>query len=135
MKIFIASKLKNEEQRALNEQLAALCEEVGFEVLLPQRLLPLDTQKTAVEILESNEHFVGTADCILAVFDRAESGVAMELGRAHLLQKPIIGFRTPTSIENEDMGKMLHGFWERLPEHRKATNFEELKGRLRQLLA
>ena len=127
MKIFICSKLADQDHRRLNEEIYKLCRDLGFSVFLPQNELPLGTELSPLQILETNERAVDDADIILAVFDRAEAGIGMELERAHILKKQIIAFRSEESIAEEDLGKMLEGAWERIPEKRKVHDIPGLK--------
>lgn len=127
MKIFICSKLADPDHRQLNEEIYELCHDLGFSVFLPQNELPPGTELSPLQILEANERAVDDADIILAVFDHAEAGIGMELERAHLLKKRIAAFRSKESVAKEDLGKMLEGAWERIPEKEKVHNIPELK--------
>ncbi len=127
MKIFICSKINDADHRRLNDEIYNSCRELGFSAFLPQNELPLDTKLSPLQILEANERAVDDADIILAVFDHAETGVGMELERAHLLKKYIIAFRSEESIAEEDLGKMLEGVWERIPGKHKVHNIQRLK--------
>jgi len=122
MKAFIATKVDTEAAQARSASIKAMLEAVGFDVFLPVK-----RTATAVEILESNEREVDAAELVVCVFDAAGAGVGMELGRAQALGKEIVGFRTPESLADEYLGKMLEGFWARLPEDRKARDLEGLR--------
>ena len=122
LKAFIATKVDTEAAQALSARIRSVLEAAGFSVFLPVK-----RAATAVEILESNEREVGNADLVVCVFDGAGAGVGMELGRAHALGKDIVGFRTPESAADEYLGKMLEGFWARLPEDRKAHDPERFE--------
>jgi len=121
-KAFIATKVDTEAAQKRSEEILSLLEAAGFSVFLPKK-----RPATAVEILESNEREVDAADVIVCVFDGAGAGVGMELGRAHALKKEIVGFRTPESVADEYLGKMLEGFWARLPDGRKAEDSARLE--------
>jgi len=125
-KAFIATKVDTAEAQERSAGIRALLEAAGFSVFLPVK-----RPATAVEILESNEREVDAADVVVCVFDGAGAGVGMELGRADVQKKDIVGFRTAGSAADEYLGKMLEGFWTRLPEERKAADL----ARLEQVLA
>ena len=127
MKVYIASKLTNKKQRELNNRIYNLCIKFGLKVFLPQKELPLGSRITARHILETNEKAVDDSDFIIAVFDRAGVGVAMELERARMLKKNIIGYRSKRSQESEYLGKMLQGAWDRLPKRLKTGCIRELE--------
>jgi nucleoside 2-deoxyribosyltransferase len=126
MKAFIATKVDTEAAQARSADILKALEAARYAVFLPKK-----RPATAIEILESNEREVDAADLVVCVFDGAGAGVGMELGRADALKKDIVGFRTPESAADEYLGKMLEGFWQRLPEDRKAQDL----ARLEQVLA
>ena len=126
-KAFIATKVDTEAAQGRSARILAALEAAGFSVFLPKKR----PGATAIEILESNEREVDAADVVVCVFDGAGAGVGMELGRADALKKDIVGFRTEESVADEYLGKMLEGFWQRLPDDRKAQDLS----RLEQLLA
>jgi len=121
-KAFIATKVDTEDAQRRSEKILSLLEAAGFSVFLPKK-----RPATAVEILESNEREVDAADLVVCVFDGAGAGVGMELGRADVQKKDIVGFRTAESSADEYLGKMLEGFWTRLPEDRKAADLARLE--------
>jgi len=133
MKIFIASKLTCQKQQRLNEQIYNLCIKLGFKAYLPQKELPLDTKATPKQILEANEKAVDDFDFGIVVFDQAGAGTAMELEKAYMLNRTIIGYRSKKSQQNEDIGKMLQGAWDRLPKKFKVNSIHELENILKKL--
>jgi nucleoside 2-deoxyribosyltransferase len=133
MKAFIASKIADPKQQKLNLRISAICERHGFEVFLAQRELPLGTELSALQILESNERAVDKSNLVIMVFDKAGAGVAMELERAFLLKKTIVGYRSRESEEKEYLGKMLEGSWKRLAKGSRHDSLEGLDAALAKL--
>ena len=133
MQIFIASKLRNTRQQKLNEKIYNLCLQLGYTVFFSQKKLPLEIQITPCEILETNEQAVNSSDLVVVIFDRADCGSAMELERAYVLRKTIIGYRSTASQKNENIGKMMQGAWDRIPIQLKTSSLKELKNILRLL--
>lgn len=127
MKLFIASKLSDKDQRDLNKEIFDICKSLKIKTYLPQIEVPINTKATSREILEFNENAVDCSDTVLILFDKCGTGSAMELERAQVLKKKIIGFRSENSQKKEYLGKMLEGSWERIPKDLKTNSFYELK--------
>lgn len=123
--VFVSSRIATVRHRALNLRIAARCERLGLRPFLPQREL-WDVEEP-IEILARNEAAVSRAAVVVVVFDGAAAGVAMELGRAFVLDKPIIGFRGGASRRREHLGMMLEGAWARLPSGARARTVAELE--------
>lgn len=122
--VFVSSRVATVRHRELNARIAERCRALGLRPFLPQT--ELDGIEHAIGILEGNERAVTEAALVIAVFDGAGAGVAMELGRAIAMDKPIIGLRSARSEAREKIGMMLQGTWERLPEPRRARTLAEL---------
>jgi nucleoside 2-deoxyribosyltransferase len=126
-KVYIASKLKHKSQTGLNSQIASLCKD-RFEVFSPQEeVLPNESSLSPKKILYLNLGAIDDCDVFILVFDRCDSGAAMEYMRAKMLGKTIIGYRTVKSIKKEDIGKMMEGVWETLPDNMRVSSLDELK--------
>ena len=76
---------------------------------------------------------MNSSDLVVVIFDRADCGSAMELERAYVLRKTIIGYRSTASQKNENIGKMMQGAWDRIPIQLKTSSLKELKNILRLL--
>jgi len=124
---FIASRLTNPDIFELGEKIYQICCDLGYKVFLPQHELPLDTECTPLQILTANEAGVTNADFLIVVFDEASTGTAMELERGFTLGKIIIGYRSDEHQESEELGKMLQGAWDRIPQGCRAGNLAELR--------
>jgi nucleoside 2-deoxyribosyltransferase len=127
MQVFIASKIDCLEQQKLNEKIYNFCIKEGFQVHVAQIVLPLNTKATPLQILEFNEKAVDDSDIIIVIFDQIDAGTAMELERAYIKNKLILGYRSNNSKKKEYIGKMLQGAWDRIPNNFKTSSLEELK--------
>lgn len=125
-KIFISSKISDHVYQKVNLELSQLCEDLGFDTYLPQLEVPLDTRMSSIQVLEANERAVDTSDLMLMVFDQAGSGSAMEYQRIYIARKPIIGYRSKVSINSENLGVMLEGAWQRIPEEYRSSTIDGL---------
>ena len=126
-KVFISSKIADEQQQELNREIYKVCYKLNFDTYLPQIAVPIDTTMTPLQILEVNERAVNESDLLLMVFDKAGAGGGMEYQRALILQKPIIGYRSITSLRTEQLGVMIEGAWERIPKEYKASTIKRLE--------
>ncbi|MBI2498758.1 nucleoside 2-deoxyribosyltransferase [Candidatus Woesearchaeota archaeon] len=133
-RIFISSKIGDYKQQRLNLDLFKLCNDLGFDTYLPQIEVPIDTRLSPIEILEANERAVDTSDLMLIVFDQASAGVAMEYQRIYIAQKPIIGYRSKSSIDSENLGMMLEGAWHRISGNNKSSSIDGIKNILKRFV-
>lgn len=122
--VFVSSRVSTVFHRRLNLGIARVCEAHGYRPFLPQ--LELWDLEDDVAILEGNEAAVERAALVVVVFDRAGTGVSMELGQALALGREVIGYRTPASVRAGGLGSMLEGAWLRLPEDRRCGRLKEL---------
>lgn len=121
---FVSSRVSTVFHRRLNLGIARVCEAHGYRPFLPQNeLWDLDDD---VAILEGNEAAVERASLVIVVFDRAGTGVSMELGQALAIGRPVIGYRTPASARAGGLGSMLEGAWRRLPHELRCGRLREL---------
>jgi nucleoside 2-deoxyribosyltransferase len=126
-KIFISSKVVDPIQRELNLDILEICSRLGFDEYLPQIAVPLDAPVIPIQTIRTNEKAVDRSDILLMVFDQAGGGGAMEYQRAHIFQKQVVGYRSPSSVANEDLGMMLEGAWSRIPSNFKSSSTRELE--------
>lgn len=109
-KIFLSSKVRSKIQQNRNLDIAEFCKLQGIDVFLPQTILersPLPKPSTIVQI---NRREVDSSDCVIVILDNAGMGVAMELERAQMQNKLIIGLRSD-EYKTKFMGSMLEGAW------------------------
>src|SRR3989338_5679361 len=129
--VFICSKVNGEYHSTLNKRLKEIVEDQGFSVYLPQAQLPIDANLDALAILEANERSVDASKILLIVFDGIDLGGAMEAERGYIRNKVIIGYRT----KEEDIGKMMEGYWKRIQGACKASSLEDVYRILKNLKA
>lgn len=115
MKIYIAGKIRREDERVFLEEIAKLCENLGFETFLPHRDVGLASGIEDVEkIFEGDikKGFVGV-DLVVAVLDglHVGAGTAWELGYAYANGIQAIGIKTdePVSEALEYLSAILIG--------------------------
>ncbi|MDO8528356.1 MAG: nucleoside 2-deoxyribosyltransferase [Nanoarchaeota archaeon] len=104
MKVYIAGKLCNEDERKFLEKLAKLAEELGFETFLPHREIGLAKNIYDVEKIFNGDIINGFKDVSLVIADlnglHIGSGTAWELGYAYAKGIPVIGIKEDEPIEN-----------------------------------
>jgi nucleoside 2-deoxyribosyltransferase len=127
LKAFISSKLFDAEAWDMNKQLKQAVEDVGIKVYLPQDELPVEKNLDAITILEANERAVDESAIFIAYFDYLDTGSAYELAQAQATNKFIVGYRSVYHEKRTNLGKMLEGFWERLPSEQKTNSPEGLR--------
>jgi len=93
MKIYLAGPLFTSAERSWNARLAALLEELGHEVYLPQANEPRNLNAQA--IFEADRKGIDGADVVVAIMDGPDpdSGTCWECGYAYG-KKPIVLVRT-----------------------------------------
>jgi len=118
MKIYIAGKIGNEEEKAFLEEVTALCEKLGFETFLPHRDVGLCQGIEDVgRIFEGDiiNGFQGV-DLVVAVLDglHVGAGTAWELGYAYAKGVNAIGIKRdePVSEAIDYLSAILLGSME-----------------------
>jgi nucleoside 2-deoxyribosyltransferase len=107
-RLYFAGPLFTQAEWLWNQQLAKRLEELGFEVVLPQRRAeamlygkePFDPNT----LFRENVFEIERADMVLAVLDQADadSGTSWECGYAYKCKRPIIGLRTDIRKSGDD---------------------------------
>lgn len=128
--IFINASLSTLSEQWLNKEFSEIIKELGFEVYLPQEVIPPGTNAAAVRIFEANVQAVKNCDILLSVLDKPGLGVVFEIAYALALNKTIILFRS--DMQNY-LGKVIEGLWQSFDSQKKAQTIEELKLILRVL--
>lgn len=123
-KIFINAGLSSVAERDFNHKIKKICLDCGFELYMPQEALPPGKSISSQLIFKANMNSILASDYIISVLDKPGLGVAYELGFARAMNKEIIIFR---SDSQDYLGKILEGFWESIPDDRKAKTLFELK--------
>ena len=103
MKIYIAGKLRNDNEREFLEEIAELCESLGFKTFLPHRDIGLAKNFKEVKKIFEGDIKKGfqNVDLVVAVLDglHVGAGTAWELGYAYAKRIPAIGIKTDESVE------------------------------------
>ncbi len=104
MKIYLAGKLHTEHEKALLEQLDALCIKLGHTTFLPHRDVGIaQSAKDAQRIFEGDiTQGFKDVQAVIAVLDglHVGAGTAWELGYAYAKGIPSLGFKTDESAED-----------------------------------
>ncbi|MBS3076671.1 nucleoside 2-deoxyribosyltransferase [Candidatus Pacearchaeota archaeon] len=130
MKVYIAGKVRNEQERADLEEIDALCKSLGFETFLPHRDAGLARTIEDVERIFEGDIKKGfrDVDLVVAMLDglHVGAGTAWELGYAYAKGIPAIGIKTdePASDALEYLSAILIGSMEIV------SSNEELRSRL-----
>ena len=130
MKVYIAGKVRNEQERADLEEIYALCKSLGFETFLPHRDAGLARTIEDVERIFEGDIKKGfrDVDLVVAMLDglHVGAGTAWELGYAYAKGIPAIGIKTdePASDALEYLSAILIGSMEIV------SSNEELRSRL-----
>ena len=131
MKVYIAGKLCNKDERDFLEKIAKICEELGLETFLPHRDVGLAETIKDVKKMFKGDITEGFKDIglILAILDgfHVGAGTAWELGYAYAKDIPRIGLKTDESVEEalEYLSSILIGS---MP---IVSSLEELKEKLK----
>lgn len=120
MKIYIAAPLFNEAERRFNEDIAAVLEECGHKIFLPQRAggcvadMPdiIEGLPKRKYLFQLDCQHLDWCDTVLFVFDGRvpDEGACFELGYCYAQKKRCIGYKTDARsfIDGFD-NVMLHG--------------------------
>ena len=104
MKVYIAGKLSNENQREQLEQIDKLCKELGFETFLPHRDAGLCKGIEDVRRIFKEDIIKGFegVDLMVALLDglHVGAGTAWELGYAYSKGIRCIGLKTDEPVED-----------------------------------
>jgi len=126
MKIYIASPLFNEIEKARNVELKSLLKSFGHEVYLPQEdggvafdILKNDSDAAKVrkEVFENDIEQIKKCDIMLCVLDgrTLDEGVCLELGVAYTLGKKCVGYKTDQrSLDKYGDNLMVEGCLEEI---------------------
>jgi nucleoside 2-deoxyribosyltransferase len=129
-KVFLNAPLSSLAEQKLNEEIDRIVTAHGFSCYIPQEILPPGTGISSSEILRNNIDALNECDITLSLLDKPGLGVIFELAYAYAKNKEIILFRTD---KQDYLGKIIEGFWENMPEERRARSLaelEEILGRL-----
>ncbi|MBS3098885.1 nucleoside 2-deoxyribosyltransferase [Candidatus Pacearchaeota archaeon] len=118
MKVYIAGKIRREIEKAFLEEIASLCEGLGFETFLPHRDVGLASGIDDVERIFEGDIKKGfeDVDLVVAVLDglHVGAGTAWELGYAYAKGIPAIGIKRDEKVEDalEELSAILIGSME-----------------------
>ena len=102
MKVYVAGKLTNENEREFLERIAKLCESLGFKTFLPHREVGLAKNMKDVNKIFKGDIIDGFKNIDLVVADlnglHVGAGTAWELGYAYSKKIPCIGIKTDEPI-------------------------------------
>ena len=98
-RVYLASPLFSEAERAWNLRIAALLRSYAYEVYLPQEIGDTEAARgddVHQEIFRANHTALDAADLVVAVIDGADadSGTSWEIGYAYAKGIPVIAIRT-----------------------------------------
>lgn len=111
-KVYFAAPLFNEAEKAFNVQLAAVLEEAGYEVFLPQRdgfeaamLFDLTQAQKSKMIFDLDIGALEKADVLFMVLDGRipDEGACVELGYAFAKGKPCYAIKTDVRAAELDL--------------------------------
>ena len=104
MKVYIAGKLCDKEEREFLEKLARLCESMNFKTFLPHRDVGLAKRMKDVKRIFNGDVIEGFKNCKLIIASlnglHVGAGTAWELGYAYANKIPAIGIKTDEKIED-----------------------------------
>ena len=118
MKVYIAGKIRREIEKAFLEEIASLCEGLGFETFLPHRDVGLASGIDDVERIFEGDIKKGfeDVDLVVAALDglHVGAGTAWELGYAYAKGIPAIGIKRDEKVEDalEELSAILIGSME-----------------------
>ncbi|MDP1728760.1 MAG: nucleoside 2-deoxyribosyltransferase [archaeon] len=103
MKVYLAGKIRNKEERQSLENIDTLCKSLGLETFLPHRDVGLAKGVEDVSRIFNGDILEGFSNCsiVIALLDglHVGAGTAWELGYAYANKIPAIGVKTDESIE------------------------------------
>lgn len=132
MKIYIAGKLRTENEREFLEKVTKIAEDLGFETFLPHRDVGLCKNMKDVEKVFKGDIIEGfrDIDLVVAILDglHVGAGTAWELGYAYAKGIPLIGLKTDEPVEEaiEYLSAILIGSMEIV------DNLKKLKQKLKE---
>ncbi|MEK6914106.1 MAG: nucleoside 2-deoxyribosyltransferase [Nanoarchaeota archaeon] len=130
MKVYVAGKLRSDEEKYFLEKISQLCEEIGFKTFLPHRDVGLAENFNDVQRIFNGDIKKGFKDVVLIIADlnglHVGAGTAWELGYAYAKNIPAIGIKTDESVKDgiEYLSAILIGSMKIL------DNFDDLKKEL-----
>src|ERR1039458_839203 len=125
--LFLAAGIRQPGCGERNACLVRLVESIGLAVFSPARESPPELVLSPMQILKQNRAAITAAPMFLFVPDGAGVGVYYELGLAEGLGKTIVGY---SEVGVQGLGKVIEGWWESLPEDRRATHQDRKSTRL-----
>ena len=132
MKVYIAGRLCNENERKLLEKITEIVESSGFETFLPHRDVGLAENLNDVEKIFRGDITNGFKNCklVVAVLDglHVGAGTAWELGYAYAKKIPVIGIKTDEPVEDalDSLSAILIGSMEIV------DSFDKLREKLKE---
>lgn len=103
MNLYIAGKLSSASERARLDEIAHLCEKLGFTTFLPHRDVGLFYKKKQAKEIFKKDIFVGLDNAALVVASldglHVGAGTAWELGYAYAKKIPCVGIKTDEPAE------------------------------------
>ncbi len=133
MKIYIAGKIRSENEREFLEEIDKLCRKLGFDTFLPHRDVGLAKGIRDVKKIFEGDIAQGFKDVelVVAVLDglHVGAGTAWELGYAYAKGIKAIGIKTDESVEDglEYLSAILIGSMEIV------SSMDELEKELKKL--
>ena len=130
MKVYVAGKLRTEDEKNTLEKIERLCKEMDFETFLPHRDVGLAESIDDVNKIFNGDIKNGFKDIDLVVADlnglHVGAGTAWELGYAFAKKIPAIGIKTDESVKEgiEYLSAILIGSM------KIVSSFKELKEEL-----
>lgn len=131
MKIYIAGKVRNEEEREFLERVDSLCKSLGYKTFLPHRDVGLAKDVNDVKKIFEGDIIKGfvNVSLVVAVLEglHVGAGTAWELGYAYANKIPAIGIKTdePVSDALEYLSAILIGSMEIV------SSFKDLESKLK----
>lgn len=103
MKVYIAGKLTSESEREFLEEIAKICEELGFKTFLPHRDVGLAKSMKDVNRIFKEDIIEGFKGINLVVANlnglHVGAGTAWELGYAYSKKIPCVGIKTDEPVD------------------------------------
>lgn len=132
VKVYLAGRLWNEQERETLEKIDLLCKSLGFETFLPHRDVGFVKDTTDVKRIFQGDIIEGFKECNLIIASlnglHVGAGTAWELGYAYANKIPAIGFKTdePPEAALDYLSAIL------LASMPIVTSFEELEKKLKE---
>ena len=134
MKIYVAGKVRSENEREFLEEVDKLCRKLRFKTFLPHRDVGLAKGIRDVKRIFEGDIINGfkDIDLVVAILDglHVGAGTAWELGYAYAKGIPAIGIKIDESVEDalEYLSAILIGSMEII------SSIEELENRLKEIV-